>query len=158
MKDLDKTQVYDLIGITEEQAKELYRRICERDKGWIDEDYRWLKEDGSLEFIHPCWVLSGREPTTHILTLFEPTYEEQMQEAKNQLDHYKKEVERLENESKPKIGDVCKFWDFNEGVFIIGELTQILEGPSPYLSWGDGYRNAKKVTEQEVIDLLFKKS
>lgn len=107
MKDLDRTQVYDLIGITEEQAKELYRRICERDKGWNDEDYRWLKEDGSLEYIHPCWVLSGREPTTHILTLFEQPYEEQLQEAKKKLKHYKKEVERLENESNPKTCVYC---------------------------------------------------
>lgn len=89
----------------------------------------------------------------------EPTYEQQLQEAKKQLDHYKKEIERLENESKPKINDVCKFWDNFESYFVIGILTEIDDSDFPY-NVGDSVwlKNAKKLTEQEVIDLLFKKS
>lgn len=159
MKDLDKTQVYDLRGITEEQAKELYRWLCQRDEVWGDISYRWLREDVSLESHYSEWKLSGSKPTTHISTLFYQPYEQQLREAKKKLEHYKKEVDRLENESKPKVGDVCKFWFNNEDEFVISvlvdlrhEYTHGFESPTSF------FKNAKKVTEQEVIDLLFKKS
>lgn len=167
MKDLDKTQVYDLRGITEEQARELLDWLVENDRGWAtpesldgyDGFYRAIQEYTSIKHTGIAdWFVSVSKPTTHISTLFEKSYEQQLKEAKKQLEHYKKEVERLESESKPKVGDVCKFWDFDEGVFILSELVQISEDSSPYLSWGDSYRNARRLTEQEVIDLLFKKS
>ena len=158
MKELDKTQVYDLRGITEEQARGLLKWLKANDEGWERCAHYRLMEYRSLEYRDFEWDVVNETPTTHISTLFEQSYEQQLQEAKKKLDHYKKEVERLENESKPKVGDVCKFWDFDEGVFIISELVQISEDSSPYLSCGDSYRNAKKLTEQEVIDLLFKKS
>lgn len=157
MKDLDRSQVYDLRGITEEQAKELYSFLLANDKGWSDENYRWLREDHSLIYLSDVWATSGREPTTHISTLFEQSYEQQLQEAKKKLEHYKREVERLENESKLKDGDVVKAWDSENGEYSIGVIEDIND--YGYLL-NDGIRwyNAKKLTEQEVIDLLFKKS
>ena len=158
MKDLDKTQIYDLRGITEEQARELYKWLRVHDKGWSDENYRWLREDHSLIYLSDVWATSGREPTTHISTLFETTYEQQLQEAKKKLDHYKKEVKRLENESIPKVGDVVKAWNNNSSAKpIIGKLED-LHLNTHYGIGGHWYENAKKLTEQEVIDLLFKKS
>ena len=159
MKDLDKTQVYDLRGITEEQTNELYEWLCCYDEGWSDENYRWLRESFSLEYIYPYWAISDRKPTTHISTLFEKSYEQQLQEAKKQLEHYKREVERLENEIRPNINDVCKFWDNDESVFAIGTLSLIDDSDVPY-NVGDSawFKNAQKLTEQEVVDLLFKKS
>lgn len=158
MKDLDKTQVYDLIGITEEQAKELYAWLLVNEEGWDDWGYENLIGDDGLEYFHTEWGISSSKPTTHISALFEPTYEEQLQEAKKKLDHYKKEVERLENESKPKINDVCKFWNYFESDFVIGILTDTDESSCPYQAGGYAwYEHAKKVTEQEVIDLLFNK-
>src|SRR5699024_4289839 len=105
------------------------------------------------------WVLSYNKPTANISTLFEKPYEEQLQEAKKQLEHYKREVERLENESKPKVGDVAKAWNCNEKYFVVGVITFIDNTGFPYLV-GDSvwFKNAKKLTEQEVINLLFKKS
>ena len=44
------------------------------------------------------------------------------EEAKKKLDHYKKEVERLDNESKPKVGDVVKLYDDDADTFVIGKL------------------------------------
>ena len=159
MKDLDKTQVYDLRGITEEQARELYELLIVHDEGWSDENYKWIRESFSLEFTHPFWALSDRKPTTHISTLFEQSYEQQQKKKKKKLEHYKEEVERLENESKPKINDVCQFWNYSESNFVIGILTTISEGDSMYeCSVSTWFENAKKLTEQEVIDLLFKKS
>lgn len=164
MKDLDKKQVYDLRGITEEQAKELYDWLCYYDSGWVTDYYSFywsIQKYISIEYTDMTrWVLSDRKPTTHISTLFEKSYEEQLQEAKNQLERYKKEVERLENENNPKINDVCKFWNDVESDFVIGILTDVDEDDFPYrvggrLNW---FTHAKKVTEQEVVDLLFRKS
>lgn len=159
MKDLDKTQVYDLRGITEEQAKELLEWLRYYDWEWGEFDYRWFMEDGCLEYSYPEWFTNENKPTTHISTLFEQSYEEQLQEAKKKLEHYKKEVERMENERDPKIGDVCKFWDSIESNFVIGILTDTGRSSLPYQVGDFGWcKNAKKLTEQEVINLLFKKS
>ena len=165
MKDLDKTQVYDLRGITEEQARELLDWLVEYDSGWEtnhDFFYSAIQECTSIEHTEMTtrWHISNSNPMTHISTLFEQSYEEKLQEAIEKLEHYKKEVERLENESKTKVGDVCKFWYDVESDFFIGILTGIV-GVSvfPYQAGGgEWFKNAKKVTEQEVIDLLFKKS
>lgn len=167
MRDLDRTQVYDLRGITEEQARELLDWLVENDSGWstlasFDDYYGFytaIQDYPSIKYTErSCWHVSVSEHTIHISTLFEPTYEQQLQEAKNKLEHYKKEVERLENENRPKVGDVGKFWNYFEGDFVIGILTDISEGDSlcecSGITW---FKHAKKVTEQEVIDLLFKK-
>ena len=164
MKDLDKTQVYDLRGITEEQARELYELLIVHDEGWSDENYKWIRESFSLEYIHPFWALSDRKPTTHISILFEQSYEQQLQEAKKQLEHYKREIERLENERRPTVNSICKLWNDDESDFIIGTVVKIrnllLDGTRLIFlsSSGYGFKHAKKLTEQEVIDLLFKKS
>lgn len=162
MKDLDETQVYDLRGITEEQAKELYDWLRDYDSGWVTDYYSFywaIQKYISIKYTDMTrWFLSDRKPTTHISTLFETTYEEQLHEAKSQLEHYKKEVGRLENERKPKVGDVCKFWDYIESDFVIGILTDIDEVDDIYegsrSTWSE---NAKKLTQQEVIGLLFDK-
>ena len=158
MKDLDKTQVYDLRGITEEQAKELVEWIKANGEGWEHFNYDWVFEYISLGHSDSEWVYGDSEPTTHISTLFEKSYKEQLKEAKKQLEHYKKEVERLESEIKPKVGGVFKFWDSIESNFVIGTLTGIIGGDFTYLVGRTArFKNAKKLTEKEVIDLLFKK-
>lgn len=159
MRDLDKTQVYDLRGITKKQVKELLEWLKDNDKGWDEYIHYWITKHRSLEYVYTEWKFSGKEPTTHISTLFEPTYEQQLQEAKNQLEYYKKEVERLENESNPKVGDVCKFWYDVESDFFIGILTGTDDSNFPYqVGVGGWFKHAKKVTEQEVVDLLFNKT
>jgi len=65
--------------------------------------------------------------------------------------------ELLQSE-RPKIGDVCKFWDDDENVFVISKLTR-------FNICGDGfctledlcYLNAKTISPQQVQDLLFGK-
>lgn len=159
MKDLDKTQVYDLRGITEEQARELHEWLKANDKVWIYMDCRWLKDKYSLINLCNKWRLSENKPTTHISTLFEKSYEQQLQEAKKQLEHYKKEVERLENGNSPKTNDVVKAWNNVGDDFVIGILTNMRGGYYPYeVGRADWFKNAKKLTDKEVIDLLFKKS
>ena len=164
MKDLDKTQVYNLRGITEEQARELLDWLVEYDSGWEtnhDFFYSAIQECTSIEHTEMTtrWHISNSNPMTHISTLFEQSYEEKLQEAIEKLEHYKKEVERLENESKPKLGDVVKAWQSNENDFVIGILKSVDESVHPHYVGDSGwFKNAKKLTEQEVIDLLFKKS
>ena len=167
MKDLDRTQVYDLRDITEEQAIELLDWLVEYDSGWttpasLDGYYGFyvaIREYPSFKYTgRDCWHVSVSKHTTHISTLFEKSYEQQLQEAKKKLEHYKKEVERLGNESKPKVGDVVKAWNNNSSAKpIIGKLED-LHLNTHYGIGGHWYENAKKLTEQEVIDLLFKKS
>lgn len=66
---------------------------------------------------------------------------------------------RIKPQEKPKVGDVCKFWDVDENRFVIS----ILQGFSPqrstfpYKSCEDVFINAKPVTKQEVVELLFGK-
>lgn len=131
MKDLDRTQVYDLRGITKEQAKELIEWLRRYDKGWDELGYRYIIEDFSLEYSYPEWVLSGSDPTTHISTLFEPTYE-------------------------PKAGDVCMFWDYNRNDMIIGKLGGItgvkkIAFESSSRTW---FKNFEKITNPEIIKLF----
>ena len=159
MKELDKTQVYDLRGITEEQARGLLKWLKANDEGWERCAHYRLMEYRSLEYRDFEWDVVNETPTTHISTLFEQSYEQQLQEAIEKLEHYKKEVERLENELKPKVGDVVKAWQSNENDFVIGILKSVDESVHPHYVGDSGwFKNAKKVTEQEVIDLLFKKS
>ncbi len=64
---------------------------------------------------------------------------------------------RIKPEEKPKIGDVCKFWDDDEDVYLIGCITDIdISSSFPFLIYDyDWFRNAKTLTQQEAIDLLF---
>lgn len=59
---------------------------------------------------------------------------------------------------KPKIGDVCKFWDEDEADFIIGKLVA-LDSRSVYgFETSTGcFENAVKVSRSKVIELLFGK-
>lgn len=67
-------------------------------------------------------------------------------------------------EEKPKVGDVCKFWDDDENTFIIGKLKEIHasclsdEFSYPYVTGNySEYKNAKTLTPQQVQELLFGK-
>lgn len=63
---------------------------------------------------------------------------------------------------QPKIGDVCKFWDDDESDFVIGKINSIDdEANFKYLtadiiSKPHFFKNATPLTQQQVIDLLFK--
>ena len=65
---------------------------------------------------------------------------------------------RIKPEEKPKAGDVCKFWDTCENDSFIAKLHSISEGEFPYTVYPgySDFMNAKPLTQQEVIDLLFK--
>lgn len=70
---------------------------------------------------------------------------------------------RIKPDDKPQVGDVCKFWngstEDSDG-FIISIIQTIHHGDdirSPYKAKCGGmwFRCVKKLTQQEVIDLLF---
>lgn len=67
-----------------------------------------------------------------------------------------KPEEKNKKKEKPKIGDVCKFWDVNEESFCIGFLTEIDHFAHYVYQVGHvaRYRNAQPITKQEIIDLL----
>ncbi|MGV6945010.1 hypothetical protein [Sphingobacterium kyonggiense] len=65
---------------------------------------------------------------------------------------------RIKPEEKPKVGDVCKFWDNDENEYYVGKLAEIDDSPVPYHSNYDvWHQHALPLTQQEVINLLFTK-
>lgn len=60
---------------------------------------------------------------------------------------------------KPKVGDVCKFWNYDENNFEIAKLVRIYSEKETYkyASGASSWINAKTLTQQEVNNLLFGK-
>lgn len=64
----------------------------------------------------------------------------------------------VDKPDEPKAGSVCKFWDNDEDSFVVATLSRInpLGDSYPYeVLSTDSYRNAKSLTKQEAIKLLF---
>lgn len=110
MKDLNKNELYDLRGITQEQAEELLKWLMINDKEWhID----FISDFGKFDnFVYyqskdiTTWMFSDDDtPTTHISTLFEQSYEEQLIEAVKRVEELKRKI------NEPKVGD----WMFMKG-------------------------------------------
>lgn len=68
---------------------------------------------------------------------------------------------RIKPEEKPKVGDVCKFWDLIEKDYTIGNFKGLIniDGKDFYrrTNCHSYYQNAKPLTQQEAINLLFNK-
>lgn len=160
MKNLNKNEVYSLDGITHEQAVELLEWLKENDVDWGDSYLSCIKSSNYLIFLD-TWCYGSKKdvkPTTHISTLFTT----ELCDLIKQRDELNKKIEEY---GKPKVGDVCKFWDGSteeSDGYVVSKLTNIHLGEdirSPYKANINGtwFKNAKKLTEQEVIELLFKK-
>lgn len=63
---------------------------------------------------------------------------------------------RIKPDDKPKVGDVCKFWD-KEDRFIIGIYKEWDGSYHRHTANYGGFNNAKKLSQQEVNELLFGK-
>ena len=65
----------------------------------------------------------------------------------------------IKPEEEPKAGDVVKAWDNDESDFLIGYLNRIESGTNffPFVVSNNGFKNAKTITKQEAIELLFGK-
>lgn len=69
---------------------------------------------------------------------------------------------RVKPENKPEKGDVCKFWDDDESIFAVGVLKNVDE--DDLSSWyyktnkGDWFKNAKVLTPEEALELLYGKN
>jgi len=61
---------------------------------------------------------------------------------------------RIKPEEKPKAGDVVKAWDSENGYYTIGVIKHI-EDWGYFLNDGMYWDNAKTLTQQEAIELLF---
>lgn len=65
---------------------------------------------------------------------------------------------RIKPEEEPQPGDVCKFWDDYEVGYYIDVLERNDGSNVPYQDRrGNYYKNAKKITKEEAIELLFGK-
>ncbi|TYP89457.1 hypothetical protein BC792_12758 [Sphingobacterium allocomposti] len=63
---------------------------------------------------------------------------------------------RIKPEEKPKVGDVCKFWDDGENKYVVSVLTKTKEGDNyPYHTNFDSFKYATTITKEEAINLLF---
>lgn len=64
---------------------------------------------------------------------------------------------RIKPEDKPKVGDVCKLWNYDERHFEISKLVRIYKESQPYkyASSASSWINAKPITKEEAIKLLF---
>lgn len=61
---------------------------------------------------------------------------------------------RIKPEGKPQVGDLVKAWDNDERDFIIGKLNDIDDSIYPFTAGSTGFKNAKKITPQEAMELL----
>lgn len=158
MKDLNPKEIYDLRGITEEQAKEVYEWLLKNEPRWHPSGHSSMFNNSTIHYNLGRWYFSSRtDTTTHISTLFEEkSLEQELQEAETKVAELKKQIEERD---KPKKGDVCKFYDSEEENYVISKLMEI--DNTHHLSYisNRGFRwcKAKKLTQQEVIDLLFGK-
>lgn len=110
MKDLNRVEVYSLDGITHEQAEELLQWLIENDTEWESNHLEYLVNHKSIYFDTGWneWLLGSVEyynPTTHISTLFEKSYEEQLIEAVRRVEELKRKI------NEPKVGE----WMFMKG-------------------------------------------
>lgn len=67
---------------------------------------------------------------------------------------------RIKPIEEPKVGDVCKFWDDYEDEYMVGIVAEIDDNINDYYKYsghGGWYKNAKVLTQEEVIKLLFNK-
>lgn len=86
---------------------------------------------------------------------------EELQAALDKLDNLRRGVQEKLDEiidaERPKVGDVAMIWHEDEECFVIGKVTDserrghVIVGDL-FSSW-----NSRKVTKEEVIDLLFGK-
>lgn len=82
---------------------------------------------------------------------------ETLQEKAIRLENELKEVKRqIEEENKPKVGDLCKFWNDSKNSFIIGVLQIIHPGcKHKYETIYDcQFPNCEKITNPELINKL----
>lgn len=63
---------------------------------------------------------------------------------------------RIKPEEKPKVGDVVKAWDNESDAYTVGKVIEI-GGIGYFLQDDLWWDNAKTLTQQEAIDLLFRK-
>lgn len=62
----------------------------------------------------------------------------------------------IEEENKPKIGDICKFWDDDKSIFIVGKLESVKETELyPYcihgVGFNIGFKNCEKITDENFL-------
>lgn len=64
---------------------------------------------------------------------------------------------RIKPKEGPNVNDVCKFWNYDECHFEIAKLVRIYGEKESYryASAASSWRNAKPLTKEEVIKLLF---
>lgn len=96
MKDLNRDEVYDLRGITHEQAVELLEWLKENDRDWNDNYISGIKKYKTIYFdddINEWLPDAPREDiTSHISTLFEKSLEEQLKDAEKKVDELKQQI------------------------------------------------------------------
>jgi len=87
---------------------------------------------------------------------------ETLQEKEQRLLKELEEVQQqIEEENKPKIGDICKVWDNDKTTFLVGRLECVAETEIyPYYVYGVTFKNCEKITDSvllENLNRLFKK-
>lgn len=82
---------------------------------------------------------------------------ETLQDRLANLEKEIKEVKALiEEENKPKIGDICKFWDDDKSIFIVGKLEDVtdIEIFTYCAHDGIGFKNCIKITDPTLLESL----
>lgn len=101
----------------------------------------------------------SRFNTFHFTDVFKETLQEKEQRLLKKEQRLLKELEdvrkEMEEENKPKTDDICKFWDNDESIFIIGKLEYVVESDDyPYLVLGIGFKNCMKITDSTLLENL----
>lgn len=76
----------------------------------------------------------------------------------DRLTNLEKEIEEvkalIEEENKPKIGDICKFWDDDKSMFIVGKFERVAEIENYRYCVFDGiaFENCEKITDENFLN------
>lgn len=79
----------------------------------------------------------------------ETTLTEQLEKEEAEVKRLK---EAIEEENKPKIGDICKFWDNDKSIFIVGKLERVFKTRiHRYHVHGIPFKNCMKITDENFL-------
>lgn len=139
-----KPKLTNLQSITMFTGKTYLTNNLSGEKGFISNVAERCKRDHNRE-VHEEW---NERIFLEACGLIPCTIQDRLANLENEL----KEVKALiEEENKPKIGDICKFWDDDKSRFIVGKLEVVETGSYPYYVHGTIFKNCEKITNENLL-------
>lgn len=163
---LDKRDIYinlleykERLGEIYEMLKNSGENIFHESKRMFVTTYLNLMDDSrpSINLVlgeYNGWCWDPTYPTKRKKVTIDQLKDILKPNLQTQLENAKKEVERIqkliEEENKPKVGDLCKFWNSDKSKFIIGKLEcEFYNDTFKYATTlRVSYKNCEKITDE----------